>query len=403
MKWMTWPIWLGCAWLFGCAHAPDALVPASDPQAAVRVGVAGAGATLLESYSQSVDPFVRGMAVATRARLAVEASGGVAATAGLWDPDPYVQARTVDVLLQRLDEAPSRTQLLTLIQRPEVDAYIACGAALRLPQPWSPELQQGVRARLRGPLWKQAPCAGVAATWGEPDAAARLVAAVETGALALEASFLVDLSPYDIPGLTPAMADALGTAEDLLQPTLARALLARGHDAGLAHFRAALGDPDPMVRFEAVVLLELGPPDIAEPLLAKASGQGGPEATVAALILTARSADPDFKAIEAAATSDDRDVRWAAIRLLGMAAAPPSSGTALRGAKRVERVLAAAVVDPEPVIQREAWVQVAKLGISALSAVADAAVNNEELDPMVRIAAVEAQARLRSRDLAAAP
>jgi HEAT repeat protein len=213
---------------------------------------------------------------------------------------------------------------------------------------------------------------------------------VAEGAVALDEAFLSDLAAASQKDLVDALRSGLTQADELLRPAYAKALLCHGDSAGLDAFRTGLQDEDPLVRMETVLLLADGPAS-ADGLLGRAAQQvNTPEGMVAEITVAARSGGGSIKPFEAALTSDNRDVRAVSITQFGAwAALMEAHGRSLPD-RRVERLLATAVVDPEVAVQRAAVEQIGRLRVGSLDPVVRALLNDDDADPLVRIAAAEA-------------
>jgi len=357
----------------------------------LRAGIPQAAEQVLATYAADVDPELRGHALSVAVLADPAAGGGSWGTAGVWDPDPWVQAQVVGALVLRLDEAETVGLLSELAARSEVEPYTRCRAARFVPEPVPADVVDATTAGWRSaPLWKAAPCALTASAWGDGDASLRVTQAVAEGAVALDGPFLDDLSALASPALVDAMKTGLTQADELLRPAYAKALLRQGDGAGLDEFRANLQDDDPLVRMETVLMLA-DAPAAADGLLGRAAQQvDTPEGVVAALTLDARRGVAGIKSFELAFASDNRDVRAVSVAQLGVwAALVRSQGRGLP-MRRVEKFLAEAVVDPEPAVQRAAVEQIGRLGAAGLHPLLEALLADADADPRVRIAAAEA-------------
>lgn len=260
--WVCIALGAGLAGLAGCSArnkgAVDTTLPDGTPLA-VRTP-----AELLDDAAGSDDPAVR--AVAMGARVASAASGDALArwsVQGSHDPDPWVQRAVAQALAARLAE-PSAVELLSeYVTRASADPYVRleAGAALR-EAGHQDALQPLVGAWTRQPAWRAAPLA-LLATWaGDGDAPAMLVAAVASGEVRDDRSFVVALGTSGLMALDPALGEASERLEELAPRfAFARALL--GANTGLAAWAAAQRSEFASARDTVDLLLELPPAERA--------------------------------------------------------------------------------------------------------------------------------------------
>ena len=377
----------------GCLghRVPAGASPLTGGPSMVRAGMPAGAKAVLSAYAQALEPELRGEALSVLVRADVGAGGGVWATAGVWDPDPWVQARVVEALSVRLDESESVGLLAELAGRPEVEPYTRCRAARYLPVPVPASVREVTQAGWqRAPLWKAAPCALTSAEWGDKDAAKKVAQAVAEGAVALDAPFLGDLAVHSSPEMIDALKLGLVQADELLRPAYAKALLVHGDSAGLDVFSENLDDDDPLVRLETVLLLA-DAPATADVLLARAAQlDGTPEGVISELTVAARQGGGKTKLFELALLSDNRDVRAVAVSLAGLWTISARAGGRSVSELRIEKLLATAVVDPEVNVQRAAVEQIGRLQVVGLAPLVDALLEDADADPFVRVAAAEA-------------
>ena len=118
-----------------------------------------------------------------------------------------------------------------------------------------------------------------------------------------------------------------------------------------------------------------------------------PEGRVASLALAARQGGA-FKTFEEAWSGDNRDVRRAAI-VFGAEHVLRQEARGIRSArKRLEGLLADALVDPDPITCTEALRQVGRTGMRDLAPVVEALLLDDEAEDIVRITAAAALVRL---------
>ncbi len=393
------PGWLAVSLLalfsLGCAARRGPPVVFRPPDPSVRAGIDGEAAELLQSMAADVDGPTRAAALEVLVRVSSEPGGGSHGVAAIWDPEPWVQRAAVRALGARGAEPLAVERLGQLAARREVDTYVRCGAALLLTGPLPAAVADSVHAGwTSAPLWKGLPCAVVDAVHGTPGALEQVQAAMEEGALALDSDFVRSLGTVDLDGLDAAMVRGLETADELIRPALTHALLLRGHPAGLARLRDQLSDADPQVRMEAVVLLATVDGDATTQLLDKAaSNDSSPEGHVAALVVAARRG-ASFKVFEEAFASDNRDVRRQAVVYATEHVLRAELQDQRSSRKRLERLLADALVDPDPPMRVEALAQVGRARVHSLQLVVAALLADSEAEDVVRIAAAEASAGL---------
>lgn len=386
----------------GCGGHRSAAPLAAWTDPTIGRGIAPEPLAVLEHYAADVDGPTRAAALEVLVRAAAAPGGGPHGVAALWDPEPWVQRAALRALEGRTAEAETLARLTTLAARAEVDPYVRCRAALLLPTPVAESVATTTRTSwTQGPRWRGVPCAAADAVWGSAAALERLQGALADGELALDPDFVSSLASLPLEGLDTALVAGFETADELVRPALSRVLLARGVDAGLAAVRADLDHTDPMVRMESVLLLaEVERPETTQLLQRAAGAQDRPEGQVAALVVAARTGG-NFRDFEEAYAGDNRDVRQAAVRYsVPWLRRVEASGTGRGGRKRLERLLGAALVDPDPSTRIEALAQVGRSGSTSLRPVVDALLADTEVEDSVRIAAAEARVAL---DATAAP
>jgi len=383
--------------LVACAarRAPVASFEVVDPS--VRAGVDGPALALLDQYAQDVDGPTRAAALEVLVRASVDPAGGRFGVAATWDPEPWVQRAALRALSQRGNEPESVARLAELAARSDVDPSVRCRAAVLLPTPVSESVQAATRAGWeRAPLWRGLPCAAADAGWGSEAARDRVLEAVEQGAMALDPDLVRTLAAIELAGLEGALVSGLEAADELVRPALTTALLVRGDPAGLAAVRDSLSDADPLVRMEAVLLLAPIDRPEATQQLAKAANDT-PEGQVASLVLAAREGS-GFRVFEEAFDSDNRDIRRAAVRYGGEHVQREESASSGRSSrKRCEKLLARALVEPDPSTRAEALRQTGLLGMTGLRPVVEALLADTDAEDHVRIAAAGALVSLDAR------
>lgn len=251
-----------CVALAGCAARNKAALDTTLPDGTPLV--ARTPAELLDEAVGSDDPAVRAVALAARV---ASAAGGDAlarwAIQGSHDPDPWVQRAVARALAARLSEPAAVDLLSEYTTRASGDPYVRleAGAALR-EAGHKDALQPLVGAWTRQPAWRAAPLA-LLATWaGDGEAPAMLTAAVASGEVRDDRSFVVALGRSGLVELDPALAEASERLEELgPRFAFARALL--GADAGLAAWSAAQRSEFASARDTVELLLELPPAERA--------------------------------------------------------------------------------------------------------------------------------------------
>lgn len=386
--------------LAGCAARRGSLPQFASSDPVLGVGLEGPATEVLQAMAADVDGGTRAAALDVLVRAAAEPAGGAFGVAAIWDPEPWVQRSAVEALASRLSEAESIERLTELATRAGVDPHVRCRAAYLLPAPVEAPVSQAVRESwTTAPIWKSVPCAAADASGGATDAAARLVEALEQGALALEPTLVPTLSTLKVEGLDAAIVRGLDSADDVVRPMLVATLLARGNPAALDALRANLSDPDPLVRMEAVELLsEVHQPGTDQLLAKAASSPEEPEGSVALMVLAARTGG-SFRTFEDAFAGDNRDLRRAAVRFGSEHVArqeAPGGGRSAR--KRLERLLAQALVDPDPTTRERALQATGRLQIVGLQTVVEALLGDAESDDRLRVHAAEALLALQAVD-----
>jgi HEAT repeat protein len=305
-----------------------------------------------------------------------------------------VQRAAVRALAARGDEPASIAHLQELAARNDVDPYVRCRAALLVPGEPSEAVQASVRKGWQStPLWLALPCATADAVRGSEDALVVVQEALSTGAIALDPDFVHTLGMQSLDGMDAAMIRGLSTADELVRPAYTSVLLARGHEEALEQVRASFSDPDPLVRMEGVLLLAPIDTPAALAMLSRAAADQTPEGRVASLVIAARQG-LGFKAFEEAWSGDNRDVRRAAIGFAAEHVLRQEAAGSRSARKRLEGLLAEALVDPDPITRTEALRQVGRTGMASLVPVVEALLLDDEAEDIVRIAAAAALVRL---------
>ncbi|HCH62616.1 MAG: hypothetical protein CL927_00340 [Deltaproteobacteria bacterium] len=367
----------------------------SDPSA--RTGVEEPAHAVLKTYAAAIDGSVRAAALEVLVRAGAEPGGGPYGIAAIWDPEPWVQRAAVRGLVARGAEPASLERLAVLAARPQIDPYVRCRAALLLPGEFSESVGQSVDEGWVGaPLWQALPCATAAAVHGSEPALAVVREALSSGAVALDPEFMRILSQQSLEGMDTSLREGLASADELARPAYVSALLVRGQAAALDELRTSLVDPDPLVRMEAVLSLSaVDTPATSTMLNRTATERQTPEASVASLVVAARNG-ANFRVFEEAWLNDNRDVRRAAI-VFGAEHVLRQEARGSRSArKRLEGLLAEALVDADPTTSTEALRQVGRVAMHNLEPVVSALLNDTEADAHVRIAAAAAWIRLES-------
>ena len=388
--------WLLIGVLAACATRRPAQTTYVWNDASVAVGVDGSAAQVLETYAGNLDAATRASALEVLVRVGAEPGGGRHGVAATWDPEPWVQRAAVRALASRTTDPVAVEQLAALSARSEVDPYVRCRAALLLPGDLSTDVNESIRVGWVGvPLWRALPCATAAAVHGSSEALTVVQEALSSGAVALDPEFLRTLGQQSLDGIDEALVQGLSTADELARPALLAALLYRGHAVALEQLRNGLDDPDPLVRMEAVMMLASVDRSETRTLLGRAALQGdAPEARVATLVVAAREGS-GFRVFEEAWAADNRDVRRAAIAYGAEHVLRQESTTNRSARKKLEVLLAAALVDDDPSTRTEALKQVGRTRMKSLQAVVEALMNDTQATDEVRIAAAEALIRLR--------
>ena len=388
--------WLLIGTLAACAARRPVDTDYIWNDASVATGIGGSPAQVLETYASNLDHATRADALEVLVRVASEPGGGRHGVAAIWDPEPWVQRAAVRSLASRTADPVAVEHLETLSARPEVDPYVRCRAALLLTGDLSEDVAESIRVGWVGaPLWRALPCATAAAVHGSGDALVVVQQALSTGSVALDPEFLQTLGQQSLDGIDGALVDGLSTADELARPALVAALLYRGHTVAFEQLRNGLEDADPLVRMEAVLMLASVDRPETLTLLGRAALQGdAPEARVAALVVAAREGSA-FRVFEEAWASDNRDVRRAAIEHGAEHVLRQESTSSRSARKRLEVLLAAALVDDDPSTRTEALKQVGRTRLTSLQPVVEALMNDTEATDEARIAAAEALLRLR--------
>jgi HEAT repeat protein len=248
--------------LAGCGARNKGLVDTTLPDGTPLA--AKTPAELLDDAVGSADPAVRALALS--ARVASAAGGDALARwviQGSHDPDPWVQRAVARALARRLAE-PAAVELLgEYVSRASGDPYVRLEAGEALRNAGHQDvLQPLVGSWTRQPAWRAAPLA-LLATWaGDGDAPAMLTAAVASGEVRDDRSFVVALGRSGLLELDPALAEASERLEELA-PRFAFARVLLGADAGVAAWAAAQRSEFASARDTIELLLELPPSERA--------------------------------------------------------------------------------------------------------------------------------------------
>jgi len=325
----------------GCVHpAPPAA------QAVVESGVQGAALPLpqamavLQGAADSLDPALRGPALAALVRSSPQAGGGEWSARGLYDPSPRVRRDVADALVARLPEEPSRQILLGLAARTEVDPLTTCMALLALAPGDASVGAQAAQVATRSRSVSQAlPCwlAGTAA--GDAQAATQLQDALARGVLKLDLPLLLGLARTPSPAISQGMAEGLDRVEELGRGAAAAVLLGHGDPRGEAHLRRILSQGPVEAAMEAIDFLAALDVPGADPLLARAAH--GPRGRVSTYAGLARLAHGEVSgaALRQATQADQDELLVLALRCAGLGLRRyPDSGPVHRAARRLARV-----------------------------------------------------------------
>jgi hypothetical protein len=300
--------------------------------------------------------------LAARIRTSPEPGGGAWAQQALWDPEPWVRRQGADALAQRLPEPAARDALRTFVGRADVDAYTRCGAALRLARNGDRETLPDVQAALSRAAegWEAAPCALAASEMGDPEAGARLDAALREGELPLELAFVAALGASALPDVVASVGVAVDLVEEPLRIPLAAAWMELGAPAGASVLRDALGSDRLDQRLTVIDFLIGSDAAPAGELLRKAaSADDSPSRRYAQLVMA--SHDGALGPVEAAAVDEDRDARMLAMTLTGelLVRAPD---LATRAGNRARALLAAGLDDPDDAVRIAAAEALGRVG-----------------------------------------
>lgn len=350
---MRLDVWLVGLVGVGCAPKAPSGLDAQTETATATVDPNAARA-VLEASADELDVSVRRLALETLVQLSPPDRVAGWADRGLWDPSPYVQRAVIDALTVRLPEPVSQQRLQGFVRRDGLDPYSRCAAASRLAARGDDSTLSAVQnAYQQEPaLWRAAPCALAAAQMGDADGRARLKAALEQGALPLDAGFLSDVGQADLgEDVAASLAVGLERLEPELELAAAAALVVMGESAGEPLLRRALSSEQGQRQMEAVdFLLELPEADAAR-LLRRANGA---DAKVAARLgLVYHGLEEPYFAVESL-LAGDREVRALATRALGGWLETNGSSGSRKMIRFSRQGLAQALADPEEVVQIEA-------------------------------------------------
>lgn len=394
-RWAVFGLWVA---VVGCG--PHSRGPAA---AAVSVhhggGLPDSTREMLKSAAADPAPEVRARALAVLLLADPSPDGGPAASAGLWDPSPWVQARVLDALAQRGAAPEARARLIEVAARPDVSPYAACGVLLTLAIEGQPSglmpLIDDRLARERAP-WRRVPCLlakTVVDPAGSAAAQAELAGALESGAVALDPVFLDRLCRHAPKALNGALVSLLGEAEDLLVLPLTIGLFERGQPAGGRGIDEMLASEDPETRMGVVLRLWGVPGDRSTALLRDvAGGKASATATLAGLALAARgSGGPGL--VEAALTGDSPELQVYALQALAEGVVASRAGGGSRAWERLSgQGLDLALKAERPALVAAGLALLGTVGNSRDVVRAEPFLASEDLE--LRLAAAEAIAAL---------
>ena len=326
----------------GCRHPvpPDQTADDAGHSTAAVQGIDQTARTVLEGAADSLDPAIRGRALADLVRASPSPGGGAWAPRGLHDPSPRVRRDVADALDDRLPEPESLQALLALARRSEVDPLTACLALLPVAAD-SPAIGAQaalVARRARSPA-QAMPCwlAGVAS--GDDQAGHALHDALSRGVLKLDLPLLLGLARTPSPAISEGLAAGLDRVDELGQGAAAAVLLGQGNPRGAAALRQILAQGSEEAAMEAIDFLAALDVPAAEELLARAPRANSPR--VATYVGLARLAHGVVvgTALHTAMQSDHDELLELALRCAdtGMRRHPDGSGVQ-RAAHRLAHV-----------------------------------------------------------------
>lgn len=324
---------------------------------------------VLAGAAASPEPSLRARALGLLIRHSSAGGGGEWGPRALWDPSPWVQRAGIEALQARLPEAASIELLEGYVQREGLDPYVRARAALAL-GPASQAARHGIdQAWQAADLpWERAPLALAAALFGDPSAIAALAEALSTGEIALDVDFVLTVGRSGLTDLLPALAEGAEYVEEELRLPFAVARVELGDPSGEQVLRRALSSPNEELRLEALDYISRMEGPTADALLRRARGSG-PDLVrwYAELALAARGAGP-ADLWERAMGEPDHEVRALGVRFA--AEAGRSRPGDRRTARSLRRVLLQALDDLDPGVR-----------IAALQAAA--AVEGEDLQALL--------------------
>jgi HEAT repeat protein len=310
---------------------------------------------VLQEGSESSDVSTRRAAVAHLVALETQAGGGDWGAIGAFDPNPWVQRATIEVLAERLDEDRSRGLLEVVVSRSDLEPATRALAARALLEAEVTGVSERLEDCLSHPPWRAAPCALVLASQGDGDALEVLIQALNEGDLAVNLPFLEQVAESGLTELATPLETGLEWSEEEMQLAVAAALFGLGSRTGEEHLKKVLRSGTEERRMEVVDLIAEQQGPEAESLLRSVTTRDLDGASgLARAALVTRGVLPIRVALQMS-SSEDREIRAAACDALG-------SATGSREQTLARRSLRDALSDPDFIVSITSIRALARIG-----------------------------------------
>ena len=299
----------------------------------------GAASVVLTERSRALEALVHSSAVA---------GAGEWGPRGVWDPDPWIQLRTVRQLGARLPEAESRQLIQSVAERESVAPTTRCAAVELLGISEASEGLDSIREYYQGDSTGAAriACARVGHILGDPHALEALAAGLREDDLPTDPLVIRGLSDLPAGRLESELIQALEWAEEGFDLDLAGVLAERGIEAGWVRLQEALASEDELRGLDSLDIVTRIVDPRSTSLLRAHRADDSLAGLGAAMFLETRSGR--HGTLRESARSEDRELRALAVELSADALRHGASG---RLAREASSVLSGALTDEALVVR----------------------------------------------------
>jgi HEAT repeat protein len=303
---------------------------------------------LLEKGAASMVLTERARAIEALVHSSSVAGAGEWGPRGIWDPDPWVQLRTVRQLGARLPEAESLQLIRTVAERASMAPTIRCAAVEMIgisgASEWLPSIREYYQGDSAGSA--RIACARVGHILGDPQALEALATGLIEDDLPTDPLVIRGLSDLPAGHLESELAQALEWAEEGFDLDLAGVLAERGIESGWARLQEALASEDELRGLESLDILTRIVDPRSTSLLRAHRTDDSLAGLGSAMLLETRSGR--HGTLRESAGSKDRELRALAVEVAADALRHGASG---RLARESRSVLSAALTDEALVVR----------------------------------------------------